>query len=201
MVAFIKGELNDIYDDYIVLEVNGIGYEIKVPLSVISKLPPVGEKIKLHTFLSHKEDAMILFGFLTRDDLEVFKKLITVNGIGPKGALGVLSTITSDELRFAIMANDINKIAKSPGIGKKTAQKLILELKDKLKLTDVSSNEYENIEEITNNNDIAHEAIQALVTLGYTNTEAVQTIRKIEIAEGMTLEDLIKYSLKYLAKI
>lgn len=200
MISYIKGSLEHIGEDTIVIDNNGRGYEIRIPFSVIPELPPIGEEIKIHTYLYVREDAMLLYGFLSGDDLDVFKKLLTVNGIGPKGALGILSTVTPDELRFAIIADDDKTIAKAPGIGKKTAQRLIIDLKDKLKLKD-----YENSvsNEVNTNNmteglhDIRNEAIQALISLGYTNTEAVKVVRNIK--DYNTVEDIIKQALKQLA--
>jgi Holliday junction DNA helicase RuvA len=201
MIAFIKGELYDINDDVIILMTNNMGYEIRVPLSVITQLPSIGQEVKIHTYLYVREDAMLLYGFLTRDDLAVFKQLITVSGIGPKGALGVLSTVTPDELRFAVIADDVKTISKAPGIGKKTAQKLILELKDKLDLKDALEPKGSLASEqigITST-DIKSEAIQALTSLGYSSTEAVQAIKSVEINDSTTVEDIIKEALKKLA--
>ncbi|TCT17089.1 Holliday junction DNA helicase subunit RuvA [Natranaerovirga pectinivora] len=200
MLAFIKGILNDIIEDIIIIESNNIGYEVRVPLSVISQLPTIGNDIKIHTYLYVREDAMSLYGFLTRDDLTVFKLLITVSGIGPKGALGILSTVTPDELRFAVIADDVKTISKSPGIGKKTAQKLILELKDKLSISDTLI--HKEVESNSNDfipTDIKTEAIQALTTLGYTSTEAVKAVKDIEINDNTQVEYIIKEALKKLS--
>lgn len=203
MVSYIKGTLEFVGEDIIIIEANQIGYEIRIPLSMISNLPSVGDTIKIHTYLYVREDAMMLYGFITKDDLDVFKKLITVNGIGPKGALGILSTITPDELRFAIIADDVKTISKAPGIGKKTAQKLILDLKDKLKLKDYTDALSAEVSDtyVNTNSDLRNDAIQALVSLGYTSTEAVKAIRTIEIMETTTVEDIIKAALKKLAKV
>ncbi|WP_167956717.1 Holliday junction branch migration protein RuvA [Anaerosporobacter faecicola] len=200
MISFIKGELDSIYEDGIVVACNGIGYDIKVPLSVMNELPSTGEEVKIYTYLYVREDILALYGFLSRDDLQVFKLLITVNGIGPKGALGILSTITPDDLRFAVLADDAKAIAKAPGIGAKTASKLILELKDKLKLEDafeqkLSKTSVEGKEASTETN-AKNEAIQALVALGYSNTEALKAVRGIDITPEMDTEDILKLSLK-----
>lgn len=200
MISYIKGTLDYIGEDFIIIESQNIGYEIKISMSAIQNLPSIGESIKIHTYLYVREDAMLLYGFLTRDDLEIFKKLITVNGIGPKGALGVLSTITPDELRFAIIADDVKTISKAPGIGKKTAQKLILELKDKLKLKDYMDSVTTEVDDsVTLPSNIKNDAISALVTLGYTSTEAVKVIRTINITETTTIEEIIKSALGKLA--
>ncbi len=205
MIAYIKGELSGVYTENIVMEQGGIGYEISVPASVMPQLPPLGEKLKIYTYLYVREDAMKLYGFLTREDLEIFKLLITVSGIGPKGALGILSVITPDDLKFAILAGDVKAIAKAPGIGQKTAGKVVLELKDKLKLSEVfeeslhtngrKSTEVESGE----NADIRNEAVQALTALGYGSTEALKAVRQVKITEDMSVEDLLKQSLKHIS--
>lgn len=201
MIAYIKGILADITEDGIVLENQGIGYDIRVPLSVLNQLPSIDRELKIYAYMYVREDALQLYGFLTKDDLNLFKLLITVNGIGPKAALGILSTISPDDFRFAVLADDAKTIAKSPGIGAKTASKLILELKDKLKLEDVfeqklnHTKENERIEEESVSS-IRNDAIQALTALGYTNTDALKAVRKVELKDGMSVETVLKLSLK-----
>lgn len=203
MIAYIKGEMAAVYPEGIVVEKNGIGYEISVPLSVMDELPALGEDLKVYTYLYVREDAMKLYGFLTRADLEIFKLLITVSGIGPKGALGILSAMTPDDLKFAILAGDTKTIAKAPGIGQKTAAKLILELKDKLKLEDA-------FEERLNTkvakgsaggegSNIRSEAVEALAALGYSSTDALKAVRQVELTEDMSVEELLKQSLKHIS--
>lgn len=202
MYAYIKGSLESIEEDCIVVDVQNIGYELKVPNSVIAQLPPLGDEIKLYTYLYVREDAMNLFAFLTKDDLDVFKKLLTVNGIGPKGALGILSAINPDDLRFAILSEDADLIATAPGIGKKTASKLIIELKDKFKLKNYQLNIGKNVidDSLSTDNvanmDVRQDAIAALVSLGYSNLEASKAVRKVHTVT--TLELLIKDALKLL---
>lgn len=200
MISFVKGELNCIYDTGIVIENGGIGYDIKVPLSVMNELPCIGEEVKIYTYLYVREDILCLYGFLSKDDLEVFKLLITVNGIGPKGALGILSTISPDDLRYAVLADDSKTIAKAPGIGAKTASKLILELKDKLSLTDVMEKSLSNVSErkAEANTDLGakNEAIQALVALGYSSTEAAKAVRMVEMPPDIDAEGILKLALK-----
>lgn len=198
MIAYIKGELAEVYEDAVVLENGGTGYLIQVPASLLSQLPQVGSRMKVHTYLYVREDAISLYGFLSRDDLTVFKLLLTVSGIGPKGALGILSTITPDDLRFAILSDDSKTIAKAPGIGAKTAKKLIIELKDKLKLEEVFEQKTDSsaLEEGAVLEDIKGEAVQALTALGYSATDAMRAVRKSEITDGMTVEELLKASLK-----
>ncbi len=201
MISFVTGELVDIDDNSAIVENNGIGFRIMMPASVLSRLPAIGSRVKVHTFLYVKEDIMDLYGFMTKDDLKVFKLLITVNGIGPKGALAILSTITPDDLRFAVLSDDVKAISKAPGIGSKTAQKLIIELKDKLKLEDVLERPSEDVMVGADSNTAATEAIMALTTLGYSATEATKAVRMVEGSENMDSETILKQALKKLAFI
>ncbi len=206
MISYIKGALVKVWEDGIVLEANNIGYDIKMPLSSLEDLPRIGDTIKIYTYMHVREDAIGLFGFLTEDDLNMFKLLITVNGIGPKGALGILSAITPDNLRFAILSEDAKTITTAPGIGNKTASKLIIELKDKIKLEDAFEqklmSQMNGQENVAGSGsaiaDVRNEAIQALVVLGYSKTDAAKVVRKIDITEDMSSEDILKKSLKYL---
>ena len=200
MITYIIGEFTEIEDTTIVVEAYGVGYEIMVPGSVVSLLPPVGSRIKIYTYQNVKEDALDLYGFLTKDDLNIFKLLITVNGIGPKGALSILSSISPDDLRIAVVSDDVKRIQSAPGIGAKTAQKLIIELKDKLKLEDVL---YKNDTEVANNTSgsVRDEAVEALCSLGYSPSEALRAVKNIDINDGMSSEDILKLALKKLAFI
>ena len=148
-----------------------------------------------------REDAMILYGFLTKDDLRVFKLLIGVNGIGPKGALAVLSVMTTDDLRFAVLGDDAKAIAKAPGIGAKTAQRVILELKDKLSLEEAFELKSEHVSRQNENGSsgVKNEAVQALVALGYASSEALKALNGIEITDDMDVETLLKAALKNMA--
>lgn len=201
MIAFLKGEVEHIAGDYVVLAVGGIGYNVFISGKTLENISGTGTEIKLHTYLNVREDAMQLFGFMTRDELDVFKLLITVNGIGPKGALSVLSVMTANELRFAVASEDAKAIAKSPGIGAKTASKLILELKDKLKLEDAIENSFNANAEIkpqARMTDSKNEAVMALTALGYSQTEALRAVKSVEVTEAMTSEDIIKKALRML---
>jgi len=198
MISYIKGELADILMDFIVIENNGIGYGVSVPMTVIDQMPKPGTEIKVYTYLYIREDIMSLYGFLTKDDLKVFKLLITVSGIGPKGALGILSTITTDELRFAVMTNDSKTISKAPGIGKKTAEKLIIELKDKLKLDDITALESDTETIMIGEADSRNEAIMALVALGYSQPEALRAVKSAEVTDDMDSGEILKSALRKL---
>ncbi len=200
MISYIRGELISIEEEKVVVDVNGVGFGIFMPGQALNMLPPIGEEVKLHTYMNVREDAMQLFGFLTRDDLNVFKLVIGVNGIGPKGGLSILSHLSPDELRFAVMSHDVKAISGASGIGKKTAEKLIIELKDKLSIEDVLERavEKDNTAATNTNNQIHTEAVQALVALGYGNTEALKAVKKVDTSEDMTVEDVLKQALKYI---
>ena len=200
MISYIRGELVALEEDKVIVDVGGVGYGIYMPGQAMGMLPQTGNEVKLHTYLNVKEDAMQLYGFLTRDDLEVFKLVIGVNGIGPKGGLSILSQLTPDDLRFAVMSKDVKAISSAPGIGKKTAEKLILELKDKLSIEDVLNHqvEREGSASVSAGQGLQSDAVQALVALGYGNTEALRAVKKVEIEESTTVEDILKGALKFL---
>ena len=200
MIGYIRGILEEADEQSVIIDNHGIGYRIFVPSSAFSGALPIGKEVKIYTYLSVKEDAMQLYGFLTRDDLRMFRMLLGVNGIGPKAGLGILSALTADELRFAVLADDAASIAKAPGIGKKTAQKLILELKDKLNLEDAFEQKLANqaAKDISaaDAGSQVQEAVQALTALGYPGTDALRAVKKVEGAESMTVEEILKAALK-----
>ena len=201
MISYIKGELTEVFEDTVVVETNGIGYNIRVPGSVLDRLPSVGSSVRIYTYLYVKEDAMNLFGFLNRDDLSVFKLLLNVSGIGPKGALAILSTIGPDDLRFAVLSEDVKTISSAPGIGAKTAKRLIIELKDKLKLVEVFETALANKEKASSENDVLlarNEAVEALVALGYASAQAMKAVQQVENAEEKDSEQILKEALKKL---
>ena len=201
MISYIKGELTEVFEDTVVVETNGIGYNIRVPGSVLDRLPSVGSSVRIYTYLYVKEDAMNLFGFLNRDDLSVFKLLLNVSGIGPKGALAILSTIGPDDLRFAVLSEDVKTISSAPGIGAKTAKRLIIELKDKLKLAEVFETALANKEKASSENDVLlakNEAVEALVALGYASAQAMKAVQQVENAEEKVSEQILKEALKKL---
>ncbi len=203
MISFLKGFIEEKSEKSIFLDVNGVGYEVYMPTGSASQLPSVGEEVKIHTYLQISENGIGLYGFLTKDELNVFKLLITVNGIGPKGAVGILSALSANELRLAVLSDDDKAIAKAPGIGAKTAKKLILELKDKFHLEDALEEFTEPAKvQYAGKNDMndAHlEAVQALVALGYSNSDALKAVKLAETGASSTTEDLLKAALKQLA--
>jgi len=171
--------------------------------SSIEQVSRIDGEVKIHTYFQVREDAMQLYGFLSKDDLEMFRLLLNVNGIGPKAALGVLAGLTADELRFAVLSDDIKTISKAPGIGKKTAQKLILELKDKLKLEDAFEKKLAHEQEAASVSgflihDGRQEAAEALIALGYSSTDAMKAVRKVTDVSPDDVEALLKAALKQL---
>lgn len=204
MIAYIKGEIADIAEDNLVLEANHIGYNIKISARTTGKLPAIGEEVKIYTYTCVREDAFLLYGFLTKDDLEIFKKLITVNGIGPKGGLAILSVMTADDLRFAILAGDAKAIAKAPGVGAKTAERLILDLRDKVSVEDsfVNREAARNVEGDVGNAHVdtatvaRKEAVEALTALGYPAADALKAVKQVGISGDMEAEDILKQALK-----
>lgn len=201
MIAFVKGKLEETAYDSVIVDVNGIGMEIFTSAYVISAMPRVGEEVKLYTYFHIREDIMQLYGFLSKDDLDIFKLLINVNGIGPKAALAVLSSMPADTLIFAILSEDIKTIEKAQGIGVKTAKKLVLELKDKI--SSMSEAKILKNEKITESRSVSEaelkvkdEALEVLAALGYSLAEAMKALNKVEISENMTSEDIIKLALK-----
>lgn len=205
MISYVKGPLIDIWEDMIVVEAGGLGYNIHVPVSVLEALPKAGTQVQIYTSLQVREDAMTLYGFLTRQDLQMFKQLLGVNGIGPKAALGLLSALRSDDLRMAIISGDAKAISRAPGIGPKTAQRVILDLKDKIKMEDIlpggtgTGSGAEAVPAASGMEGAGKEAVEALVALGYSMTEAGKAVRQVEVTETMTVEDVLKASLRYLA--
>lgn len=202
MYAYIKGILAEITEDAIIVENQGIGYEIAVPGQVFDYLPSVGEEVKIYTYHYVREDAILLYGFLTKEDVRIFKMLIGVSGIGPKGALSILSILSTDDLRFAILGDDAKAIAKAPGVGAKTAQRVIIELKDKLSLEDAFEQKLANQAQKAELNPavgVKNEAILALTSLGYSQSEALKVLQGIEISPDDQVEDVLKMALKQMA--
>ena len=205
MFGFIKGYIDEIAADYVVVDNHGIGWQVFVPGSVLNRGVNIGDEVKLYTYMAVSENAMALYGFFTRDDLSVFKMLLNVSGIGPKGALGVLSALSADDLRFAVLADDAAAISKAPGIEKKTAQKLILELKDKFKLDDAFEKKFDHEQEKAaaaaggaGAQSAEADAVSALVALGYSGTEALQAVRKVKADGAMDSEEILKAALRFI---
>lgn len=197
MYAYLKGKVAEVAGDNLVMEVGNIGYNVRIPGSVVALLPPVGQEVKIYTYTSVREDALQLFGFLSRDDLEMYRMLIGVSGIGPKGGLAILSAMSADEVRMAVVAQDAKAIAKAPGIGNKTAQRIILELKDRISLEDTFSLQAEEsrMVQATGLGQARTEAVEALTALGYSSADALRAVKAVG-AEEMDVESLLKAALK-----
>lgn len=203
MIAHLKGELSAIYDDRIIIEVSGIGYNVLMPASSIASLPGIGNIVKIYTYLSVREDAMWLYGFTTKDELDLYKLLITVNGVGPKAALMLLSFMNGDDLKFAILSSDSKSISKAPGIGPKTAQRIIIDLKDKIDLLNtfeskLSTTTASNVPKLS---EAKTEAIDALVALGYSQKDAYAAVNGVELSEDASVEEILKQSLRNISRL
>ena len=200
MISFVKGTVADIGENCLVVENCGIGYEIYMTGQDLGKAR-IGDEKKIHTFLYVREDILQLYGFFSKDDLGMFKLLIGVNGVGPKGALGILSGISADELRFAVLSDDVKTISKAPGIGKKTAQKMILELKDKLAKGQIApgGESYGGTGVTVIPENKSSEAAAALAVLGYSQSEIAVALKGIDV-DGLALEEIIKQALKRMVK-
>jgi Holliday junction DNA helicase RuvA len=193
---YIKGKYIDMYKDYIVIENNNIGYKIYTSGSTMAKLPSIGENIMLYTEQIVREDFIGIYGFLTKDELSMFKLLLTINGVGAKASLSLLSISNVSTLKYAIKMGDEKTITRAPGIGKKTAQRIILELKDKIEIEVLEDNQ-EISNKVADDKKVL-EAVAALVTLGYSEKEANKVINLCD--KNNSLEKIIKEALKYLMK-
>ena len=223
MIAFLRGTVAAVYDGAAEIDVNGVGYEVRIAGDTVQRLASAGrdEELKIYTYTYLREDQIALYGFLSREDLELFKLLITVSGVGPKGALALLSVGTADDLRFAIMTGDAKMIARAPGVGKKTAERLILDLRVKVAgLYDagfaaiaagaagdaggIDASDYIPQAGAAGTDDAAREAIEALTALGYSRAEASKAVRacKENAAKNGTdpgdTESILKAALRYL---
>lgn len=204
MIRYIKGMLEMIEEDAVILDNHGIGYRILVSPAMLDSLPAMGSEMRIYTYLNVREDAMQLFGFGSMDELEIFKMLITVSGIGPKAGLSILGTLSADDIRFAVLADDAAAIAKAPGVGAKTAKKVIVELKDKIAAKETVDAVLEKAVTGTVDKErkqqgvskSSAEAVEALAALGYSAAEALKAVKQIENAEALTTEELLKQVLK-----
>ena len=198
MYAYISGKIADKANNYVVIDNGGMGYKIFMSPSVIEKLPDVGEFQKIHTYYYVREDVISLYGFLTNEELRMFELLLSVSGIGAKSAIQILSSITPSSFALAVISNDVSKIVKIPGIGSKTAARIILELKDKLK-TEQAISKNEQVKEAIHESEKDTEAVVALQVLGYTRKEIEKSLEKFE-TQNLTVEEIIKKALSILGK-
>ena len=201
MISFVRGTLSEIEENKVEIDTGSLGYEIFVPTSLIGLLPPIGEDVQLFTDLQVREDDISMYGFLTRDELSLFRQLITVSGIGPKGALGILSVLTPEDLRFAILSSDVKAISAAPGIGKKTAEKLIIELRDKVERTvdETFAGGKPTSLKIASESDLVTDTVMALTELGFSSKEAYQAVRNVE-GEYDDAGELLHEALKNLGR-
>jgi len=200
LINYIRGKLVYIGEDNIVVECNNIGYQIYIPNSLLEHIPSTEKEIKIFTYLEHKEDALTLYGFLSKNQVEVFKTLLFVSGVGPKIALSALSLYTPEDIYEAILNEDVSALCKIPGVGKKTAKRIVLEIKDKINkiITDTSEERIKVID--IHLSEIDKNAIKALQALGYNYKEAVAAVRSIdkELKKKHDLNVVIKYALRNL---
>jgi len=195
MYEYIKGIFKSIEKEYIVIECGNIGYKIFTSGSTISNMPAIDQQIKIYTHQIVREDFIGLYGFLTKDEISMFNLLISINGVGPNAALSLMSIANVSTLKYAIITDDDKLITKAPGIGKKTAQRIILELKDKITVGDAMP-KGTTISDIDIDNEKLSEAVGALIALGYSDKEAEKAIEKAN--RSNSVEDIIKECLKIL---
>lgn len=191
MISYIKGIIEEVEEDKVIIDNNGMGYGIFMPQSSLELIGP-GEELKIYTYLNVKEDAMQLYGFLSKEELNLFKKLIGVSGVGPKGGLSIITACPGDSLQMAIISGDAKAISKAQGIGAKTAQRIIIELKDKIDLEEVIST---NSGEAVADTGVKSDAIEALIALGYSRTSAFNAVNKVDKVTD-DVEELLKLALK-----
>ena len=197
MIARLEGELLDKQAPCVLIDVNGVGYEVNVSLNTLVSLPEIGANLALLTHFVVREDAQTLFGFISSRERELFRALIKVNGVGPKMALGILSGMTVDEFSTAVFSEDIGLLVKLPGVGKKTAERLVIEMRDiidSVGLTPVIDSNNEN-------KDVRLEAEGALISLGYKQQDVSKIMSKLDLKSVSTAEDIIRLALKSIAKI
>ena len=196
MIAYVKGILEELTEDGVIVEAGGIGYGITVPSGLLAELQP-GHEVKLYTYYQVLEDSQKLFGFRTREERALFLQILRVSGIGSKVAMSVLSTFSPEELTGAVVAGDVKTLCRAPGLGKKIAEKLILELKDKVDLTKLVAPAASAAPTVLT--DAYSDAVAALVSLGYSSVEALRVVRSIDGAENMTTEDVLQEAFRKLA--
>lgn len=198
MIGFVKGTLDSILPGKVLIDVNGIGILVLVSDRTIENLPAFGEEVKLYTHMNVREDDISLYGFISLDEQNLFNMLISVSGVGPKGALNILGTYSVSDIKYFILMDDSKSLSKAPTIGKKIAEKIIIDLKDKLNKEDILMPENHSIHK---NNDIpsdAIDAIDALVALGYDKKQAENAVSQVEHLEELDANQILKLALKYM---
>ena len=197
MIAFIKGTAAYVDTEGVIIDNQGIGYQVKTPSSIVEKVS-AGDQVMLYTHLYVREDMLALYGFLSKEELHTFQVLLGVNGIGPKAALSVLSTMTVSQLYYAVFSEDSKSISKTPGIGPKGAKRMIMELKDKLSMDEITGDGQEDYpsEVVPANSDSISDAMEAMVALGYSNGEAYRAVHGVKGAADLDADHLLKEALK-----
>ena len=198
MIAYIRGIFEEVTEDGIVVEAGGVGYGIAVPPSLASELT-LGDEVKIYTYYQVAEDMQKLYGFASREDRRVFTLLLKVSGIGPRLAMSIMSALTADELKIAVVTNDVKALSRAPGLGKKTAEKLILELKDAFNAAEVITGGSTVQSAPLVMDDAFSEAAQALMALGYSSSEAMKAVRQVEARDGITVDDVLQEAFRHLA--
>ena len=196
MISYIKGKLEAKNLDNVIIEVGGIGYKIFMSANSMDRLGETGTEVKVYTYMRVREDDISLYGFCTNEELKMFEQLLGVSGVGAKSALSILANISPSSFALAIITGDLNTLKSLPGIGAKSAQRMILELKDKMKTQEAIETEFIPVQN-TVKNDKAKDAIEALQVLGYSRRDIDLAISKIDTNE-LSVEDIIKQGLKYL---
>lgn len=198
MFAYIKGVFEEKGNNYVVIDVGGIGYKIFMSNIAIAALGETGNIVKVHTYYYVREDNMSLYGFATKEELKMFELLISVSGVGAKSAISMLSAISPSDFAMAIISDDVTSLKKVPGIGAKTAQRIILELKDKLKNDEIAETSNDEVTTFVSKSETTDEAVAALQILGYTKKDIEKVLSGIDLV-GKTTQDIIKIGLKYLS--
>ncbi len=201
MIAYLNGILEAVSEESLVIDIGGIGYQVRVPQRVLEQLPSTGNPIKLHTYTYVREDALALYGFLTKDDLQMFQLLLGVSGVGPKGALGILSMFSAADFRLALLSQDTKTISKAPGIGAKTAQRILIDMKGKVSIEDTLGMEEDTFCQTSvakGGSRARNDAIEALTALGYSASEALRAVSSVTVTEDTDSETILKAALKVL---
>ena len=197
MIYNVRGTLTYTDINYAVVECGGVGFKCFVSMTTLKELPPLGKEANLYTYLAVREDAMDLFGFATQQELDAFKLLITVSGVGPKAAMAVLSVLPPDRLSIAVSSGDVKSIQSAQGVGKKTAERIVLELKDKmLGIAPSNAAAVQSIQAVASNSD-AQEAVEGLVSLGFNQSDAATVVGAMD--KGLSVDDMIRKGLKQLS--
>lgn len=199
MYAYIRGKIVEKSNNYVIIENNGIGYRIFMSVTAIDKIQEENEEVKIYTYYQVREDNISLYGFLQKEELRMFELLLSVSGVGAKSAIAMLSSILPSEFAMAIIQNDTSKLTKIQGVGAKTAARIVLELKDKLKTEEAISKADDSIQKVIKNDEEIEEALQALQILGYNKKEIEKAFEKLELA-NLSTQDIIKKALVLLGK-